>query len=561
MAHTYYDVVILGAGINGAGLFRDLCEQGVRCLLVDKGDFGGGTSAAPSRLIHGGLKYLETGELRLVAESTHERNRLLRNAPHLVRPLPTTLPAFSWVRGSWAALRTLLGTTRAPRSRGALLIKVGLALYDFYGARERTMPRHRMLSRRRIRRLIPALTSRVVAAGSYYDAQVTAPERLVLELIDDGQTAQPASRASNWTQLAGREGGTLSFRTAQGEVMAATPRMVINAAGPWIDHVNAALGTPTSYIGGTKGSHILLAHDELLRQLDGRMIYFEADDGRICLIFPYNGRALVGSTDIPADDPDAVRCEDEEVAYFMESLRRLLPGLEFDPGQIVYRYSGIRPLPASDAVTPGLISRDHSSPTLSAVEGRPFPIISLVGGKWTTFRAFAEEVADRVLAELGHPRKRSTRGLPIGGGRDYPVTPAARSRWLKTNAQETGLDPKRLSTLLERYGSRAAAIAAHEAAAGESRAIEDGADHSVAEIDWLVRNEHVGHLEDIVLRRTQLAVTGRLTHRGLTRIADTAGEALGWDDTRRNEEIRRVLDDLERRHGAVLRGQSCEESR
>ena len=122
------DVLILGAGINGAGLFRDLCEQGASCVIADKGDFGGGTSAAPSRLIHGGIKYLETGELRLVAQSTYERNLLLRNAPHLVRPLPTVIPTFSWLRGIGPALRTLLGSTTAPRGRGAVLIKIGLAM-------------------------------------------------------------------------------------------------------------------------------------------------------------------------------------------------------------------------------------------------------------------------------------------------------------------------------------------------------------------------------------------------------------------------------------------------
>ena len=112
------DVLIVGAGINGAGLFRDLCEQGLRCVIVDKGDFGSGTSAAPSRLIHGGLKYLETGQFRLVAESTYERNLLLRNAAHLVRPLPTLIPIHSWVSGIAPALRTMFGSTTAPRSRG-----------------------------------------------------------------------------------------------------------------------------------------------------------------------------------------------------------------------------------------------------------------------------------------------------------------------------------------------------------------------------------------------------------------------------------------------------------
>ena len=191
------DVLILGAGINGAGLFRDLCEQGISCVIADKGDFGGGTSAAPSRLIHGGIKYLETGELRLVAQSTLERNLLLRNAPHLVRPLPTVIPIFSWLRGVPAALRTLLGSATAPRSRGAVLMKTGLAMYDFYGRRHRVMPRHQLWSKKRALREIPPLTPRIVAAGQYYDATVTLPERLVWELLADGMGANPASTAWN----------------------------------------------------------------------------------------------------------------------------------------------------------------------------------------------------------------------------------------------------------------------------------------------------------------------------------------------------------------------------
>ena len=144
------DVVILGAGINGAGLFRDLCEQGVRCLIVDKADFGSGTSAAPSRLIHGGLKYLETGEFGLVAQSTLERNLLLQQRAALRRAAADRDPDLLLdQRASAPALRTLAGSTSAPRSRGALLIKIGLALYDFYGARSRVMPRHRLVGRRR----------------------------------------------------------------------------------------------------------------------------------------------------------------------------------------------------------------------------------------------------------------------------------------------------------------------------------------------------------------------------------------------------------------------------
>jgi glycerol-3-phosphate dehydrogenase len=356
------DVLILGAGVNGAGLFRDLCEQGVNCLIVDKYDFGSGTSAAPSRLIHGGLKYLETGEFGLVAQSTLERNLLLRNAPHCVEPLPTLIPIFSWTRGIWAALRTLMGSTRAPRSRGAVLIKVGLALYDFYGSRSRVMPRHSLVGKTRALRDLPVMTKKIVAAGTYYDAKISRPERLVYELVRDGLDANPRSAAANFTTLASAAEGAATFQQPDGKSFSIWPKIVINAAGPWIDRVNASLGVETRLIGGTKGSHILLDHDELIRSLNGRMIYFEADDGRICLVFDYLGRALVGSTDIPANDPENVRCEDWEIDYFLDSLRSLLPGLQFSRDQIVYTYSGIRPLPASNASEPGLISRDHSAP-------------------------------------------------------------------------------------------------------------------------------------------------------------------------------------------------------
>src|SRR5690606_18424375 len=199
------DVLILGAGINGAGLFRDLCEQGLTVAIVDKADFGSGTSAAPSRLIHGGIKYLETGELGLVAQSTLERNLLLRNAPHCVEPLPTFIPSFSLMKGAFAALRTLLGSTTAPRSRGAVLIKIGLALYDLYGARHRVMPRHQFFFRRKAIEEMPAITPRIVAGGIYYDAKISRPERLVWELVRDGLDASPHSRAMNVTTLLGQE--------------------------------------------------------------------------------------------------------------------------------------------------------------------------------------------------------------------------------------------------------------------------------------------------------------------------------------------------------------------
>ncbi len=540
------DVVILGAGINGAGLFRDLCAQGVSCLIVDKADFGSGTSAAPSRLIHGGLKYLETGEFGLVAQSTLERNLLLQNAPHYVSPLPTVIPIFSWGKGMLAALRTLFGSTSAPRSRGAVLIKIGLMIYDFYGSRNQVMPRHRMVGRRQALGEMPALNPAIVATGTYYDAKISHPERLVLELILDGLQANTASASANYTALVASANGVLTFQPENGIPFSVRPRLVINAAGPWIDDVNALLGAPSKMIGGTKGSHILLKHDELVKSLAGRMLYFEADDGRICLVYDYLGLALVGSTDIKADNPDAVRCEPEEVDYLLDSVRTLLPGMAFERDQIVYAYSGIRPLPTSEASTPGLISRDHSAPVAEPGGDRPFAVISLVGGKWTTFRGFAEEVADTVLGRLQRSRKVTTRSMPIGGGTDFPANAAARSDWLAEAQQATGAGGGRLDQLLSRYGTRAVQVA--KWGANDEGRLPDSNGYGKAEIDYIARNEFVEHLADIVMRRSTLAIGGSLTSRDLQEVAAIAGRALDWSTERLAREVEAAVVELEGRN-------------
>ncbi|MEM9707381.1 MAG: glycerol-3-phosphate dehydrogenase/oxidase [Pseudomonadota bacterium] len=521
------DVLIIGAGVNGAGLFRDLCLQGLTCAIVDKGDFGSGTSAAPSRLIHGGIKYLETGELRLVAESTLERNLLLLNAPHLVKPLQTVIPMFSWLKGIGAALRTLFGSTTAPRSRGAVLIEIGLAMYDFYGRRHRVMPKHRFWSRSRAKKELPALTDKAVAAGTYYDAMITAPERLVMELVQDGLRAQNASAALTYSQVEAADGAHVRVIDAADAAHIFAPKIVVNAAGPWIDQVNASLGASTELIGGTKGSHIIVDNPDLVAMLDGRMIYYEANDGRICLVFDYLGKALIGSTDIRADDPDDVVCDDDEIAYFLESLAELLPDIPVSRDQIVYTYSGIRPLPAMHDKAVGLISRDHSAPVHEPDDMRPFPIISLVGGKWTTFRGFSEEVADLILARMDMSRRVSTRELAIGGGADHPDNS---DDWSRAFA-----DPDRARTLLARYGTTAREILIAED--GNPRMLGNALDYSEQEVAWIAAHEQVVHLLDIIIRRTQIAISGALNLAGLKEIGAVTGKTLGWDEARIAEEI------------------------
>jgi glycerol-3-phosphate dehydrogenase len=449
----HVSVLIIGAGINGAGLFRDLSMQQVDCLLIDKADFASGASSAPSRLIHGGLKYLETGDFRLVAESTLERNLLLKNAPHVVLPLETLLPIHSYFGGIVASALRFFGVKSKLADRGAIISSLGLMIYDFLGRHDRTMPRHHVALRERSLRSLPLLDPAIKATATYFDAQVTQAERLNYELVADGLAACEEAAAANYVTVDHVEGNTLWLRDlVADECFSVTADLIVNAGGAWIDHVNRSLGIERKYIGGAKGSHLIVTHPELHRQLQGRMVYFGSKDGRICLVYPFMDRLLIGSTDIRVDDPDQIRCEDSEVEYMLGVLREIFPGLELDASNITYRYSGVRPLPYSDAANPGDVSRDHVVHSDHLPDTR-VPVLSLVGGKWTTFRGFAESVADDTLKHLGRSRKVSTRNEAIGGGRDFPRTAADRAAWISELAARCDMSVEWAETLLSRYGT------------------------------------------------------------------------------------------------------------
>ena len=533
-----YDVVIMGAGINGAGLFRDLSLQGINCLIIDKNDFSAGASAAPSRLIHGGLKYIETAELGLVAQSAFERNLLLKNAPHYVAQLPTVIPVFSWLKGIIPALKTLFGSVSSPRSRGAILIKIGLMMYDFYGSKEKVMPNHTMRFGNTAIKDLPVLNKNTVATGTYYDAKISHPERLVWELIQDGMNANKNSAAHNYASVQSVTDGKLSIHLEHtNQTITVKPKIVVNAGGPWIDRINEVLGETTQMIGGTKGSHMVIKHDALVKHLNGRMIYFEANDGRICLVFEYLGHALIGATDISADNPDDVMCEDWEIDYFLESMRSLLPDLTFERSQIIYTYSGIRPLPKMDVGNVGLISRDHSAPLLEATKNRPFDIISLVGGKWTTFRGFAEEVSHTILQRLNAPHRKSTKFIPIGGGKNYPTDGDARKTWLQKAHQETGIAIDVIDILLSRYGTHALSVLSHNSPYQADDWLIDTQDYSTLEIDYIAHHEQVESVLDVVMRRTTMAIEGKLSLNSIKQIAEIVGKAKGWKPARIKSEI------------------------
>jgi glycerol-3-phosphate dehydrogenase len=530
-------VLILGGGVNGVGLLRELALQGVDCLLVDKADFVAGSSSKSSRMIHGGLRYLENREVALVRESLYERNRLLDNAPHYVAPLRTTIPLFSWLGGLVRSTLIFFGLNIRPGGRGAAIVKLGLTFYDLVTRKDRRTPRHFFTSRRQSLAELPGLHPGIVATASYWDAKITQPERLCMELIQDARAASPACRALNYVRPVRVEYGSVLLRDEEtGEELPVQPQIVVNATGAWVDIANRALGLHTEFMGGTKGSHLVIDHPELLAALDGRMIYYQHTDGRVCITYPIDGKILMGSTDIRVDDPDAARCEPDEIEYMLSTLRDVFPDIGVAREHILYTFCGVRPLPASKSGVTATISRGHTIHVLEPKgEGPPFPVVCLVGGKWTTFRALAEQTADKLLPRLSAERRTATDGIPIGGGRDYPEDPAA---WVARVAEETGTSRERVEVLLGRYGTAAATWAQSD---GEP--LQSLPDYTTGEVRRLAA-EQVVHLDDLICRRSTIAILGQATKEALAELAALVGEALGWDEGRRQAEVARALEDV-----------------
>ena len=537
--HPDVTVLIIGGGINGIGLFNELALQGIDVLLVEKTDFCAGTSSAMTRIIHGGLRYLENAEFRLVHEALGERNRLLKNAPHYVKPLPTTIPITSWMSGIIPGIRNLLNWPTKPGNRGALIIKTGLTLYDLLAGKS-PMPRHRFRSRRAAFALRPALNPDVICTATYYDAKITYPERLCLELVQDAEAAFSGAHAATYVRAVSAAGNTVVLRDeVTGETCEVRPKIVVNATGAWIDGTNRDIGRKSQFIGGTKGSHIVLDHPELVAATMNDMIYFVNRDGRICIFYVVDGKIIAGATDIPADDPETV-CDENEVDYLLKSLQQAFPSIHVDRSHVVFRFCGVRPLPRSNALTPGQISRDHSFPVLPPGNGIDFPVYSLVGGKWTSFRALAEQTTDAILRVLGRPRLRSSADLPIGGGKDYPRLP-----------EGTGLPQKRLLVLLERYGTIADHFAAYMQA-GPDAPLAHHSGYSRREIEYMALYERVVHLDDLIMRRTLIGILGELSLPLLKELAAIVSGVLQWPEEKTAAEIERTVQMFKKVYGVIL---------
>lgn len=448
-------VLILGAGINGAAAARELALNGCSVVVVDTADIAYGATAYSSRLIHGGLRYLEYGEFDLVRESLSERTRLLQLAPHLVRPLRLFIPVKNRWGGVWNSAARFLGlpTGKPPRNgRGAFLVQAGLWFYDHY-ARDKTLP-HRSVHRlddAAAPLLHPNAGRRLCA---YSDAQVPFPERLTVELLLDARAAAQERGADfqvltyHRATLQGRTVEISPIQAGPGEpTLVLEPAAIVNATGAWVDQTLARLAIPSQRLmGGTKGSHFFTWHGGLAEALRGSGLYAEAPDGRPVFVLPLGSGTLVGTTDIPySGDPADAVASDEELEYLLGVVNGLVRDLKLTRDDIGFHYCGVRPLPYVDARTPAAITRRHA---LVWNETSDVPLVSLVGGKLTTARSLAEETAASVLGRLDQRVATNSRERPLPGFHDETLR--NRNSITDASAVIAAEWPTRLEDLVER---------------------------------------------------------------------------------------------------------------
>ncbi len=475
-------VLILGVGVNGICVARELVLNGVPVWLVDTNDIAFGATAKSSRLIHGGLRYLEYGDFRLVAESLHERDRLLRLAPQFVTPLKLHIPVRRRLGGFIAAGLRFLGLSRTRLAkwigsgggRGLITVRFGLWLYDLL-ARSKMVPRHSVHRTSDNGPQFPV--AEYPWSCAYFDAQMERPERFCLALLRDIEETAKA-QGTEFRLLtyhrAVLDGGRLEIRplrvdypltpalsptaesvpkvtlsvgereqeasrrgTALLPPLLLAPSLIINATGAWGDLTLDELPLPTPKLfGGTKGVHLFTQHAGLTQALGGDAVYAEASDGRLVFLIPLDNGVMIGTTDERFDQrPEEARSTEAEVGYLLKLTNELFPQVAITESDIHATYAGIRPLPYSDSSKTASISRDHH---VDRREIDGVPVWTLIGGKLTTCRAFGEEVADQVLTLLSRARTVTTRDRAVPGGENYPADRAGLENDLKSLSAATG---------------------------------------------------------------------------------------------------------------------------
>lgn len=515
----HFDLLIIGGGITGAGIAREAGLRGLKTALVEARDFGEGTSSRSSRLIHGGLRYLEQGRLRLVFEALAERRILLRLAPHLVRPLPFLFPVF---RGD-----------RLPRWK----VSAGLALYDLLAAGG-NVRRHRTLGKRRVLEAEPLLRERgLTGGGLYYDAQCD-DARLTLAAVRaaSGNGARVANhvRVTGLIRSVSGIAGAYVTDELSGEAGEVRARLVVNATGPWTDAVRR-MEDPRAepLLRPTKGVHVVIPRSRVGNA--HAIIFTSAIDGRVMFVLPWGEWTYIGTTDTDAtESPDEVEATEADVVYLLRSVNALFPAARLGPEDVTATWAGLRPLLAEDPSVPaGRVSREHR--IVSGAQG----MLTIAGGKLTTWRRMAAETLDRVEKAMGSRHRGRGRALsrsqPLPGGETAALEP------FRAGGLELGLGDAVIDHLLSHFGAETPAVYALCRERPRLAApLHPGHPAIEAEVIHAVRRELAVRVDDVRIRRlhldTETSDGGEAAVEGIARLM---AEELGWSPEIRMAETER----------------------
>ena len=514
-----YDVVVIGGGMAGAGVARDLALRGASVALLEKGDFAWGTTSRSSKLIHGGLRYLELFDFGLVRESLRERETLHKLAPHVVRPLPFLVPIY---RDS---------------SRKLIQIRIGLKLYDWLTP-GRDRERYRVLPPIDALSLEPGLRAHdLKGAGYYFDDLLLFPERLCLENVLSA--CRHGARAFNYAEVEevvrdGRGVPTaVRVRDLLGtRVVTLQTRVIVNATGPWVDGFRAKAGVQERgehIVRTTKGIHCLLP------RLTDRAVYHSTDDDRMIFIIPWREFSLVGTTDTDFDgDLERIHATTDEVVYLLDEVRQVVPDPRVVIDEVAYTYAGVRPLSYEEGRRASDVSRAHK--VVSELGGR---FLSLTGTKLTCFRSLAAEAGDAVMRVLNRAAPSRTAHLTLDGADDETGHVEART-WLdvSADAEASGLPLVTLERLVATYGRgyrRVVELAGKVPGGAEPLCPRNP--EIVAQLHHAVQEEMAVSLQDLLLRRTGI---GTSTCQGLDcaeAIAQRMARLCGWTSRRLAAEL------------------------
>lgn len=537
MSGETHDLVIIGGGISGASIAWDAALRGLKVALIEKEDFAHGTTAGSSKLIHGGLRYLQNGELGLVRESLRERRIWEMIAPHMVFPLPFLMPTYG--RGA----------------RGQLALSIGLTFYDLLSYDrnrledpDKKLPGYRTLSRDEVLEIMPSLKPEGLTGGKlYYDCQMFAPERLCLEFILGA--AERGAEVANYAEVTGfleeaegngrRVSGVRVKDRMSGEEHEVKGKLTINAGGPWADRVMqlSGNGKPPRGLLLSKGIHLIT------RALSGKTaLAVKSELGGHFFVLPWRGHTILGTTDtVFPHSPDQMGVSENDIEQFLAVVNDGLPGMNLTRADVQHFYVGVRPLideePESGEKDSYNASReaevlDHEE--AENVSG----LLSALGGKWTTSRNLAEEVVDKAVEKLGvKAGPCMTEKTPLHGGAIERFRPFLE----EAKATHSAYAPEVIDNLGHFYGARYEDVLAHAAEAPDlAQPLGEGCCDIGAEVLHAARHEMALHLDDVLMRRTGIGTLGRPSDEIIDKAAAIMGIELGWEAARLDAEKARL---------------------